>query len=157
MRPDLRRVRRELSENWEITSREDLLQALRGLAMTGYRAQVAERFGLSPLAWDVALYVDVVRKSFAAGYVDEHGSWGLLRNVVPPTRRAYGSWRAYADDYLLGRIVWMGTLKGTPDEAFPAPQKVPDEHIQRLLDTTNPQSPWNLVRWKAIDEPDRHR
>ncbi|MEV0401685.1 DUF1266 domain-containing protein [Actinoallomurus sp. NPDC050550] len=154
-RIDDKRARRWLTENWEISSQGDVVESLSGLAERGYRAQIAERFGLSPLAWDVALYVDVVRNAFAAGYLDEGEAWQLLWNVVRPTAAAYGSWKEYADDYLLGRIVWMGMLRGTPDEDFPAPQEVSDKHIQTLLEA--PDSPWNTVPWPAIGEPDRHR
>ncbi|GAB3960560.1 hypothetical protein GCM10029978_010160 [Actinoallomurus acanthiterrae] len=153
-RIDDKRARRWLTENWEISSQGDVLESLNGLAERGYRAQIAERFGLSPLAWDVALYVDVVRNAFAAGHMDEGEAWRLLWNVVRPTAAAYGSWKEYADDYLLGRIVWMGMLRGTPDEDFPAPQEVSDKHIRSLLEA--PDSPWNTVPWQAIGEPDRH-
>ena len=151
------RARRWLAGKWDISSAGDVVQALDGLATTGYRAQVAERFGVSPLAWDVALYVDVVRNSFAAGYVDEPSAWALLHKIVRPTASAYGSWKEYADDYLLGRIVWIGTLRGTPDEHFPAPQEVLDRHVRRLLDPDTGWSPWNMVTWNAINEPDRPR
>ncbi|GAA4605809.1 hypothetical protein GCM10023195_20420 [Actinoallomurus liliacearum] len=150
-----KRAWRWLAENWEVSSQGDVLTALSGLAQTGYRAQVAERFGVSPLAWDVALYVDVARNAFAAGHLDEAEAWRLLGNVVQPTAATYGSWKEYADDYLLGRMVWMGTLRGTPDEGFPAPQKVSDEHLRALLEA--PDSPWNTVAWRAIGEPDQPR
>lgn len=152
-RIDDERARRWLTENWEIPSHAKLLDALGGLAQRGYRAQIADRFGLSPLAWDIALYVDVVRNGFAAGHVDEPEAWRLLWSVVQPAATTYGSWKAYADDYLLGRIVWMGMLRGTPDEDFPAPQEVSDDHIRDLLEA--PDSPWNMVPWQAINEPDR--
>lgn len=151
------RAHRWLARQWGITSRDQVLEALSGLAGSGYRAQVADRFGISPLAWDLALYVDVVRNGFAAGHLDEPAAWQLLRTVVEPAAGSYGSWKEYADDYLLGRLVWMGTLRGTPDENFPAPQAVSDAHIRGLLDPANAASPWNMAPWQAIHQPDRPR
>jgi hypothetical protein len=151
------RARRWLAEQWEIRSAQDVLGALNGLAKSGYRARVAERFGISPLAWDVALFADVVRNGFAAGFLAEADAWRLLNGLVQPVREAYDSWRAYADDYLLGRVVWVGSLRGTPDENFPAPEEVSEAHIRWLLDPDNLASPWNHAPWHVLDEPERPR
>ena len=89
-RIDDERARRWLTENWEIPSHAKLLDALGGLAQRGYRAQIADRFGLSPLAWDIALYVDVVRNGFAAGHVDEPEAWRLVRAYGTRVDRVLG-------------------------------------------------------------------
>ncbi|WP_433323448.1 DUF1266 domain-containing protein [Spirillospora sp. CA-294931] len=151
------RAREWLADSWGVVSADEVYDALEGLAESGYRAQVERQFGVSPLAWDVALYVDVVRNAFACGYLDEPSAWRHLAAVVPPATRRYDSWRRFAEDYLLGRVVWTGTLQGTPDEDFPAPQVEADEHIQRLLYPPNHESPWNRVPWQAIHHPDQPR
>lgn len=149
------RAREWLSDKWGITSRAELLGALDHLARVGYRTRVAEQFGIAPLAWDVGLYVHDVQTGFASGYVDEAEAWQLLGQVVRPVREAFGSWKEFADGYLLGRTVWMGILRGTENENFPAPQAVADAHLGRLLDPANDQSPWNRAPWTAMDGPDR--
>ncbi|NSC24673.1 DUF1266 domain-containing protein [Streptomyces albus subsp. chlorinus] len=151
------RAQRWLREQWEIADRAELLSRLEGLLTDGYRAPLAERFRIEPIAWDVALYTDVVRKGFAAGYLDEPTAWRLLRATVPPTTAAYDSWRAFADDYLLVRLVWMNGLRSTRDADFPAPQAVSDAHLRTLLDPANTQSPWNQAPWEVITRPDRPR
>ncbi|MGY0064731.1 DUF1266 domain-containing protein [Streptomyces sp. LZ34] len=151
------RARKWLAEKWEISSRPALLGRLNKLARFGYRERAGQRSDASPLAWDIALYVDVVRNGFAAGYLEEADAWRLLHEIVPRARGAYGSWAQYAQGYLIGRLVWMDMLRGTPSEGFPAPQSVSDEHLRRLLDPANTESPWNLAPWEAIGHPDRTR
>ncbi|MBQ0862318.1 DUF1266 domain-containing protein [Streptomyces sp. A73] len=146
---------RWLREQWEIPDREELLHRLDGLLKDGYRAPLREQTGADPLAWDVALYCDVVRKGYAAGHLDAPTAWELLGATVMPTVAAYDSWRAYATDYLLVRKVWMEGLRATPDEDFPAPQAVSDAHLRALLDPANHASPWNQVPWHVISLPDR--
>lgn len=151
------RARKWLTEKWEISTRPALLGRLDDLARVGYRARAEQRFDVSPLAWDIALYVDVVRNGFAAGHLEEADAWRLLHQIVPQARGVYGSWAQYAQGYLMGRLVWMDLLRGTESESFPAPQSVSDEHLRRLLDPANIESPWHLAPWEAIGRPDRTR
>ncbi|MGP3979425.1 DUF1266 domain-containing protein [Streptomyces sp. 8N114] len=146
---------RWLREEWEIPGREELLYRLDDLLREGYRAPLRAQTGADPLAWDVALYVDVVRKGYAAGHLDAPTAWQLLSATVMPTVAAYDSWQAFATDYLLVRKVWMEGLRATPDEGFPAPQAVSDAHLRTLLDPANPTSPWNRAPWHVISLPDR--
>lgn len=146
-----------LADQWEITAPEQLLGRLAGLANTGYRAMAQRRTGVAPLAWDIALYVDISRRGFACGMLSETDTWNRLKNVVPAVAGTYASWNEYADHYLLGRQVWRDSLRGTESESFPAPQAVSDAHLQALLDPANRTSPWNLAPWEAISHPDQAR
>ncbi|WP_327716990.1 DUF1266 domain-containing protein [Streptomyces sp. NBC_00490] len=148
-------ARRWLAEQWEITSRDGLADRLDELARSGYRARAQRLLGVSPLAWDAALYVDISRRGFAAGMITEGEAWTALKNIVPAVVSAYASWQEYADDYLLGRKVWKDGLDGTPDA--PAPQTTADAHLRALLDPANRDSPWNLAPWDTISHPDRAR
>ncbi|MEU6066025.1 MULTISPECIES: DUF1266 domain-containing protein [Streptomyces] len=150
-------ARRWLADQWEITSREQLVGRLGGLARTGYRARAQQLLGVAPLAWDAALYVDIARRGFACGMITEHEAWTALKSIVPPVAGTYASWPEYADHYLLGRKVWRDGLRGTEDAGFPAPQATADAHLRSLLDPANRASPWNLAPWDAIRHPDHAR
>ncbi|MFJ9536695.1 DUF1266 domain-containing protein [Streptomyces sp. NPDC101225] len=150
-------ARRWLAEQWEIGSREELAGRLDELSRSGYRARAQQLFGVAPLAWDAALYVDTARLGFGAGLITEAEAWTALKNIVPSVVRTYASWQEYADHYLLGRKVWQDGLDGAREGAVPAPQSAADAHLGALLDPANGASPWNLVPWDAISHPDRAR
>ncbi|MET8955120.1 DUF1266 domain-containing protein [Streptomyces sp. NPDC004533] len=150
-------ARRWLAERWEITSRDKMVGRLDGLARTGYRARVHQALGVSPLAWDAALYVDLARRGFGSGMITEADAWTALKNIVPTVAKTYASWQEYADHYLLGRKVWRDGLRGIPDADLPSPQSVADAHVRSLLDPANRTSPWNLASWDAIFNPDHAR
>jgi hypothetical protein len=71
--------------------------------------------------------------------------------------RSYGSWKEYAEHYMLGRMVWRDNLRRTRETNLPAPQEAADAHLQSLLDPANKSSPWNMAPWEAISEPDHAR
>jgi hypothetical protein len=146
-----------LADQWEITSRAALVGRLDELSRNGYRTRAQQLLGVSPLAWDAALYVDIARLGFGCGMVTEAEAWTALKNIVPSVVRTYTSWQEYADHYLLGRKVWRDGLDGTQDAAFPAPQSAADAHLSALLDPANRTSPWNLAPWNTISHPDRTR
>ena len=146
-----------LAEQWEITSREQLAGRLDELSRSGYRARAQQVFGVAPLAWDAALYVDIARLGFGAGLITEAEAWTALKNIVPSVVRTYASWQEYADHYLLGRKVWQDQLSGARDGSVPAPQSAADAHLSALLDPANGTSPWNLAPWDTISHPDRAR
>ncbi|MFE7855239.1 DUF1266 domain-containing protein [Streptomyces sp. NPDC057403] len=146
-----------LAEQWEITSRAELVDRLDDLSRSGYRARAQRLLGVAPLAWDAALYADITRRGFAAGLITEADAWTALKNIVPSVVSAYGSWHEYADHYLLGRKVWRDGLEAAQDPSPPAPQAVADAHLRALLDPANRASPWNLAPWDAISRPDRAR
>nr|WP_316959446.1 DUF1266 domain-containing protein [Streptomyces sp. TRM68367] len=152
-------ARRWLADQWGITSRTELVGRLDGLSRSGYRARAQQLLGVSPLAWDAALYVDITRRGFACGLISEADAWTALKNIVPAVAGSYGSWREYADHYLLGRKVWRDGLRqgGGPEAELPAPQDVADAHLRALLEPANRSSPWNLAPWDAIHHPDRTR
>ncbi|MGI5454675.1 DUF1266 domain-containing protein [Streptomyces sp. CA-249302] len=146
-----------LAEQWEITSRKELVDRLDDLSRSGYRARAQQLFGVAPLAWDAALYVDIARRGFGCGLIGEADAWTALKNIVPSVVRTYASWREYADHYLLGRQVWRDGLQGAGDPDLPAPQAIADAHLRALLDPANAASPWNLAPWDTISHPDRPR
>nr|WBO77881.1 DUF1266 domain-containing protein [Streptomyces sp. SBE_14.2] len=148
-------ARQWLAEQWGITSRAALVERLDELSRAGYRTRAYRLTGVSPLAWDAALYVDISRRGFACGLLDEADAWTALKNIVPSVVRTYASWHEYADHYLLGREVWQDALRGTPDADFPAPRATADAHLRSLLDPANRDSPWNRAPWTAISAPDR--
>jgi hypothetical protein len=150
-------ARRWLADQWEIGSREELVGRLDGLSRGGYRARAQQLLGVTPLAWDAALYVDIARLGFGCGMITEAEAWTALKNIVPSVVRTYASWQEYADHYLLGRKVWRDGLRGSEDAAFPASQSAADAHLSALLDPANRASPWNLAPWDAISRPDRPR
>ncbi|GAA2071789.1 hypothetical protein GCM10009801_23810 [Streptomyces albiaxialis] len=151
---DDERARAWLEEQWGLTTAAEVTDRLQDLMESGYRARAGGAAHSQPLAWDVALHTDVVRKAYAAGLMDRATAWHLLRATVAPVTARYGSWSAFADDYLRGRLLWTAMLRGTEDEDFPAPQAVSDAHLRRLLAPTNPTSPWNLAPWDTIHRPD---
>ncbi|MFJ3664981.1 DUF1266 domain-containing protein [Streptomyces sp. NPDC090106] len=146
-----------LADQWEITTRDELSARLDELAAVGYRARARQLLGVEPLAWDAALYVDISRRGFAAGMITEAEAWTALKNIVPAVVSAYGSWREYADHYLLGRSVWRERLERLDPGDLPAPQATADAHLRALLDPANRASPWNLAPWDTIGLPDRTR
>ncbi|MFH0518311.1 DUF1266 domain-containing protein [Streptomyces sp. M41] len=147
-------ARHRLADQWDITSREQLVGRLDALAGSGYRARAHQLTGVAPLAWDAAMYVDIARRGFACGLIGESDAWTALKNIVPAVAGTYGSWQEYADHYLLGRRVWREGLRAPGDPELP-PQTVADAHLQALLDPANRASPWNRAPWDAIRDPDR--
>ncbi|MBO0819556.1 MAG: DUF1266 domain-containing protein [Nocardiopsaceae bacterium] len=142
-----------LERDWGVGSREDLLSTLDWLAAEGHRGCMAARLGHPPASWDFARYSLMVRNGFAAEYIGEAEAWRLLEGIAGDLAGCYGSWREFADDYLAGRLLWLG---GTEKPGgYPASQRQTADAAQSLLDPSNPRSPWNLVPWDAITRPDQ--
>ncbi|MGW1372983.1 DUF1266 domain-containing protein [Streptomyces sp. NPDC002446] len=139
-----------LEQSWDVTSPESLRSTLHWLATEGHRVQMAPVLGHPPVAWDFGRYVTVVRQGFGAGYVDEPGAWQLLAGAVAPVAQTYGSWQAFAQDFVAGRQLWMqgagSEWAGSQDDTVQA--------VRRLMDPTNPGSPWRQVAWESIYRPD---
>ncbi|MFE1438859.1 DUF1266 domain-containing protein [Streptomyces sp. NPDC058739] len=89
------------------------------------------------------------RRAFAAGLISEADAWTALKNIVPSVARTYASWQEYGEHYLLGRGLGRS---GLPDLAFPG-----EDEVRALLDPENRASPWNVVPWDTIYDPDRPR
>ncbi|MFG2832497.1 DUF1266 domain-containing protein [Streptomyces sp. NPDC048434] len=139
-----------LQQSWDVTSPESLQATLRWLATEGHRMQMTSALGHPPVAWDFGRYVTVVRLGFGAGYVDEPGAWQLLASAVAPVAQTYGSWEAFANDFVAGRELWMRTAgndwAGSQDDTI--------EAVRSLLDPTNSSSPWRLVPWETVYQAD---
>lgn len=140
-----------LQQSWGIASPESLHTTLRWLATEGHRMQMAPSIGHPPVAWDFGRYATIVRKGFGAGHLDEQGAWHLLTTAVAPVAQTYGSWQAFAHDFVAGRQLWMQNA-GTE---WTGSQEDTAEAVGRLLDPTNTDSPWHHAPWHSIYEPDR--
>jgi hypothetical protein len=143
-----------LRASWDITSPKSLSAILDWLAAEGHRTEMAPVIGHPPLAWDIGRYADIVRYSFAAGYVNESQAWQLLRSAAQLAAPAYGSWKGFADDFMTGRQLWMRAQAGTADENWAVSQEVTARAAQRLTDPANEQSPWRITPWEIIYQPD---
>lgn len=69
---------------------------------------------------------------------------------MAPVARTYASWRAFAHDFVEGRRLWM---RGTGNE-WTGSQEDTVQAVSRLLDPSNPRSPWQHVPWETIYQPD---
>lgn len=154
-RVDEDKARRRLVEQWETGSRDELIARLGALARSGFREQARARLGVEPLAWDIALYADMVRCGFAAGLIPDADAWNLLKNVVPRVAGTYDTWQEYGEHYLLGLGVWREGVRGTPSEALLPAQDVAEAHVAALLDPANRRSPWRRAPLDVIRRPDR--
>ncbi|QQS06844.1 MAG: DUF1266 domain-containing protein [Fibrobacterota bacterium] len=90
------------------------------------------------LAWDLGRAVALLRWAAGAGLLTPSESWRRIRAIAPRAQEAFGSWHAFADNYLLGLRFWNGD-EDMADECL--------ESIRTLLDATNAVSPWNAVAW----------
>lgn len=90
------------------------------------------------LAWDLGRAVALLRWAAGAGLLTPSEAWRRIRALAPRAQEAFGSWHAFADNYLLGLRFWNGDEEIASDCL---------EAIQSLLDATNSDSPWNTVAW----------
>lgn len=98
-----------------------------------YRQQI-ERQGLT--AWDCGRLASVLGWGFHAGYNDENETWRILHGNAVRVQQTYGSWREFADAYMMGRMWWA---QGGVNE------KARNAHIQLI---GNPNSLWNRIPWQ---------
>ncbi|HET9959950.1 MAG TPA: DUF1266 domain-containing protein, partial [Polyangiaceae bacterium] len=91
-------------------------------------------------AWDLCRLVDVARSAHKAGFIDEATAWEYILAAARQLRRAYPSWRAIGDDYLLGNRYFE---KGGDPNVI---QRACVEWLQN-----SPASPWNRISWDAFE------
>jgi len=90
--------------------------------------------------WDLGRAVALLRWAAGAGLLTPTESWRRIRQIAPLAQEAFGSWHAFADNYLLGLRFWNGD-EDMAEECLQA--------IRELLDPTNRESPWNQVAWNT--------
>ncbi len=85
------------------------------------------------VAGDVATTIDLARRLFAAGTLDEATAWAWIRAAARTARAAYGSWGEYATALLLWtRMDFQNMTRADRTAAYYAKQ---------------PSSPWQQVPW----------
>lgn len=99
-----------------------------------FKREPIQRQGL--LAWDVGRLVAVLGWGKWAGYVEEDQAWAMMITAAKKVQQTYGSWREYADAYMMGRLYWSGGARHEGTDAA----------YNNLL--ANPNSPWNRLPWQ---------
>jgi serine/threonine-protein phosphatase 6 regulatory ankyrin repeat subunit B len=90
------------------------------------------------LAWDLCRASMIVNQGYAARYLNEKEAWDNLFSIAGEVQSNFSSWKEMADNFLDGRSIWD------------------NEHslkvaycTQLLLDSNDPNSPWNQLPWKT--------
>jgi tetratricopeptide (TPR) repeat protein len=139
-----------LRESRGIASRYGLLRALRHLASdagsgSGPECGTGSGCGCGP-AWNIAMYVDMVRDGVVAGHLGAAEAWELLEQITEPAAQAYDSWAGFAADYLAGHTDRLGLSDpARPDRPTGHRRKI--EAVDRLLDPRNADSPFTRAPW----------
>lgn len=91
----------------------------------------------SLLSWDLARLINVCRFAYTAGYLTEGEAWTAIMQAARALQKAYPSWDALTDSYLLGWQFWQGGATVRNKEAAAAQwlKTSPESPCQRL--------PWN--------------
>jgi len=95
------------------------------------------------LAWDVVRLVFVARCCASLGLIDARQFWDYVERAGRLASMHFGSWRGWADAFLLGREVWTGEADGGYRHA-----------VQGLL--SHPGSIWKRVGWIDATGAGRH-
>ncbi|WII73140.1 DUF1266 domain-containing protein [Bdellovibrio sp. 22V] len=86
------------------------------------------------LGWDAARYVQLVRLSFVAGYLDDNQAWAAVLKLAPLVEGHFTTWMEFSQSFLIGRTFWSGSddpqVKGI---------------CEKLLG--HPASPWQFISW----------
>jgi hypothetical protein len=59
-------------------------------------------------AWDIARYINNICVAYQAGYFNRGEATAWLRKAPPVVQSQYSDWKAYFNDFLLGREFWGG-------------------------------------------------
>ncbi|SDG06962.1 DUF1266 domain-containing protein [Chitinophaga filiformis] len=60
-------------------------------------------------AWDIARYINNICVAYQAGYFNRGEATAWLRKAPPVVQLQYSDWKAYFNDFLLGRQFWGGS------------------------------------------------
>ncbi|MDD5260818.1 MAG: DUF1266 domain-containing protein [Methylacidiphilales bacterium] len=90
------------------------------------------------LAWDYCRIINLAGWCHHAGYISEEEAWQHIFPAARKLQSTYCSWKEMSDDYILGRVIW---------------QKEPQDRMsylqERLLDPSEPASPWAKLPWQT--------
>jgi TPR repeat protein len=89
------------------------------------------------LAWDLGRIVVVANYAFASGYLSEQEAWEWIMRAAGGIQAAFGSWSAYAQNYMDGRR-FSGLKADLPMEA-----------VKELLLDPKAGGPWNTLAWNT--------
>lgn len=136
-------ARQMLIHWWEVHGPRELGETLRDL----------EEPGRPDNAWDLLRFIVVARLGVAAQYVAADEAWDRIFVVAERLQRAYPSWPAMAQAYVVARRQWKGiATDGSADDD--GMRRILD-NIARLRDARWRQIPWLMPLDPATREPDR--
>ena len=91
------------------------------------------------VAFDLCRLVGLARTAHRAGYVDEPTAWRFILPAALKLQTTYPSWRALADDFLLGnRYIAEGHQSDPSVEG----------NVEWLKQS--PSSPWQMLQWRNV-------
>ncbi|RQO30618.1 hypothetical protein DBR32_07740 [Taibaiella sp. KBW10] len=153
----------ELSEDYDIHNRQDALKILEWLQTEGHRKDAKELFDASPellpefsittfeenkiLAWDMARFINVLKRSLILGYISEEEMTQKLDQIYPMIAGRYASWQSYVADYKLGNLIWqVSLLEEQADEDMEAAFNEDNKHIEENVAVLlhHELSPWTV-------------
>ncbi len=123
----LRQLKEQLSNTPELLSKlEHVLATKDSLGEAGI------------LAWDMGRFVNVCGWGYLAGYINEKGTWQMLRPLAKDIQRKFNSWEQYSKSYLAGREFWSS-------------DETKNKEIRSIIDSllNDSDSPWNLHPWST--------
>lgn len=91
----------------------------------------------SILAWDLCRLVAVARFGAGASYLSNNEAWTWILGAAARLQETFSSWSELGANYAMGREFWGG------EEGLEMYGKAQ----AWLLDSGNPDSPWNTVPW----------
>lgn len=125
-------LKRGLIDSWEITNREEALEAINNLIflkrsqefdnyleqpssdLTKIQKKIAKGLKLeieqilktkSTFAWDICRAVSLTKWCFWCGYITEQECWQLIKTAVKTAQNLGSSWEDYTISFLLGRTM----------------------------------------------------
>lgn len=111
-------VGKVLKYNWNVESKEQLMETLAWLQQTGHRQQFAQQTGEQAgqfLGWDLGRYISVAGYGFVAGYLTEEEAWGMILPAAKNLQQQFQSWQELGNSYIHGREVWGEDKDGNED------------------------------------------
>ena len=97
-----------------------------------HRNDLAEK---SLSAWDYSRLINVVRWSYALGYLSEDEAWENITLAARELQKHHTSWDDFADSYLLGRTFWQHSSANAGTVSA----------VRQLQ--SDPKSPWRTLPW----------
>lgn len=145
---------RMLQEDWDVTNRDHLLNALMWLHHDGHRGALRDLQSSSsalpqaePLSWDYVRYCQLCTAGVAVHYLQPEEALSLLIPAAAALQKSYTSWTDLAVSFRAGRYLWHRLLHHSP-----ADTRASDERMIRTLELleTDPRSPWQKIPWQTL-------